>query len=399
VSFYFEVPLVLYSCLGHAGSTHQAIHNLKVPVAQSLVHSHNPRRALAATHSDTHVIELAAVFQIIHTLTDRMPGTQTLGGARNATWHGEQTPAPAVPMRERKRVVTTWLEHTFDTIPQFELTDRAVTELYPAASSAAAADADAAVLESDLEHRATEYEAETVRVDRLLAAVGIHPGALSAGGSASAAALAHLADTLDLRTARQDELLSALAVAAAQSVTATLAASAGARTVDAVAAAVEHTERRSTQLADVMEGLEELASVEVTQAADRRARMGGLEQKINEYSAQIKELEQQIRSAGYDDALAHSALVREAQRSADFANATRTLSRQVATYAGLPADMSLAAAKLEDVRRLNVSKPHPGQQRYLCISHVFFLLYLRPRVHICAHTQASLDVQLRNGLR
>lgn len=257
----------------------------------------------------------------------------------------------------RHREVLLWLERLFngDPVPNFTVNEASVGALHQLACETAERDRDARVHIADMRQRTHEYRHEAARTERVLESIGLGASSLSRSGTASVGLLSGLADTLDLQVTDSTSFMLGLGQ---------LAEEVAVLESQLAAAELVHRERqadlleqrrRSRMIKAAMARLEEQATIEASQGAERAARTAFLLQKSADYSRQSKQLEEDIQTNGYDESLTHSAIAKVAKEYAELVQATHSLRRQVQSYKNLPPDLSLAGVKLEEARRLNAS--------------------------------------------
>jgi chromosome segregation ATPase len=207
------------------------------------------------------------------------------------------------------------------------------------------------ILLEDLERKTSEYESENQRLGTILERCGVSEDRLSAEGQSALHIVAQVAGELSVKDTSETSFVLGLSnLRKRQSHTAC-------QLKLAELEAKDLKEKRRTLQATKNTIAETLKREKVnrqnsrTVAEESEKKREFLLQKSKQYSRQIDALKKQLQSLGYDPAITHQALMKQANDIDAKKARLESVEQQLSAYRDLPLDLEMAKLKVEEARK------------------------------------------------
>jgi len=223
-------------------------------------------------------------------------------------------------------------------------------------SAASAVDEDVSVQEKlqldDIRQRTREYKSEADRLESMLSSrLGLSLSDLSPSGQKAVDILASLASTLQLKNAQQSTFISAMLRVQNEQ--------------DDLAASLLQQQRQHQDLVrktraivqqlhqcqKAIDEAKESSNAQASQQAHQQRQMHALAQKADNYQADRDVAKEALRRSGIREHETHSSLVHQHQKIKDLEVQVGSLLAILKQYHGLPPDLTLAQAKVDEARQ------------------------------------------------
>eukprot|EP00039_Didymoeca_costata_P010798 m.146284 g.146284 ORF g.146284 m.146284 type:complete len:298 (+) comp14966_c0_seq18:185-1078(+) len=253
---------------------------------------------------------------------------------------------------KRHQVISNWLESIFgrDSVPKFKINAESQELLFYAALNFKANEKFAKLLIEDLEGRTQEYNAEALRLNRLLKNFGIDPTKLGKAARSAVKNITRIADTLHVKDLSTTTITRALQHMDSEIYETEKKVLALSESIRRKKLHLEQLQRKVSGFDSVLERLEQELLVDEKKHADRIAKTKFFNQKAADYEAQIALLESKLRDNGYSYDISHSGLLQRAKEQQKLSDRGDELKTSLDKYLSLPPDLSLASVKLWEAK-------------------------------------------------
>ncbi|XP_061755313.1 HAUS augmin-like complex subunit 1 [Nerophis ophidion] len=256
-------------------------------------------------------------------------------------------------MDEKVDKVNVWLSAVFgeQAVPRYEVNIRTVDLLHQLACCSEARCTETALLTQDLQHKASEYQADGAHLQEVLQSVGLTAESLSKSSTMYTSALVDIAMVLGVRDTSLYSLMPALNRLTHELLDAEKSERRAERESLAVQKRLSAALLLRGNLEEDAEHILKRQAVESAKTEERLLNMDFVKDKAKELRSRREKKEAQLASRNMHKSLTHQALVQLSEEVTALKLETVPLKKKLEPYMDLSPSPSLARVQIEEAKR------------------------------------------------